>query len=89
MAGLPPLAGFFGKVVLMKKLGELSVQAHTYANNPDLVPGFWDGRVTNFDDVALISASTLLLLIFISIVSFYYYFKVFEWVHSTFRSGKI
>lgn len=87
IAGLPPLAGFFGKAVLIKKLGEVAMQSHSYASSPDLVPAFWDGRVTNFPDVAWMAASTLFLLIVVSIASFYYYFKVFEWVHSSLRSG--
>lgn len=88
IAGLPPLAGFFGKAVLLKKISEVARQSYIYAKNPDLVPQFWYDCNANFANLAGTSTLILILLVIISIASFYYYFKVLEWIHTALREER-
>ena len=80
MAGLPPLAGFFGKIALwsaiLRKIGSL-ISGDATLEAIDMFQ--YDGANVTAETNAIVALGALLILrVIVSIVSAVYYFKLYE-----------
>lgn len=78
IAGLPPIAGFAGKLTLLSELSNVVKVSGEYSQNPALIPNFWYDRGHDFAALHNTAQFTLIFIVVMSVISIYYYLKVLE-----------